>query len=681
MSQAAHAPGLVRAVAFVGPTGAGKTTLMEAMLAAADGPPKTNGARGGTGDSSPEARARGHSVELNLANFQFRGDRYAVIDCPGAVDFAAESDLALPAVDLAIVVAEPDPAKAILLQPVLKELERLGVPRLVFVNKVEQARGPIADLLAALAAVSAAPIVARQLPIWTDDHVTGYVDLALEQAFAYRDNAPSERVEASPEVLAEEADARFHMLEQLADFDDVLLEQLIADEAPDPSQIFGDLTRELNEGLIVPVFFGDALKGHGVRRLLKAIRHDADAPPAAARRFGVNGPGAYVIKTTYAGQAGKLALARVLGGDMVDGAEIGLPDGERSRAGGLFAVQGAEFRKINQAQSGEIVAIGKLAHAQAGQFLSLNGHAQSIACDLTHRPPAYALAISAKVRNDDVRLSSALAKLIEEDPVLTLSQVAQTRQTVLSGQSEAHLRLTLERLKRRFGVDVDAVPPATPYEETITGSVTQHARHKKQTGGHGQFADVTVEIRALPRGSGFAFSQKITGGVVPKQWIPAVEQGVRDAMARGPLGFPVTDVSVTLVDGAYHSVDSSEMAFRQAGRMAMDEGLRRCGPCLLEPVERLAIHVPTAWTSSLTSSLPSRRGQVLGIRPRDGWNGWDTVEAYLPTAERHDLIGELRSLSQGLGAFEFNLDHMAELSGRGAEEIIQGRSAERRGVG
>jgi len=681
MSAEALTPGMVRVVALVGPTGAGKTALAEAMVAAAEGRPRTNGARAGLGDSSPEARSRGHSVELNLAGFTFLNDRYALIDCPGAVDYAAESDLALPAADLAIVVAEPDPAKAALLQPVLKELERLGVPRLVFVNKIDQARPPTADLLNALAAVSAAPIVARQLPIWTDDHVTGYVDLALERAFAYRDNAPSERVEPSPDVLEQESDARFHMLEQLADFDDVLLERLIADETPDPGLIFGDLTRELNQGLIAPVFFGDALKGFGVRRLLKAIRHEADAPGSAARRFGVAGPGAYVIKATYAGQAGKLALARVLGGGMADGAEVVLPDGERSRAGGLFSVQGGELKKINQAEAGEIVAIGKLAHAQAGQFLSLGGAPQTIGCDLTRRPPAFALAISARLRNDDVRLSSALAKLIEEDPVLTLSQVSETRQTVLSGQSDAHLRLTLERLKRRFGVDVDAVPPATPYAETITAPVTQHARHKKQTGGHGQFADVTVEIRPLPRGSGFVFSQKITGGVVPKQWIPAVEQGVRDALAKGPLGFPVVDLAVTLVDGAYHSVDSSEMAFRQAGRMAMDEGLRRCGPCLLEPVERLAIHVPSTWTSGLTASLPSRRGQVLGIGPREGWRGWDTVEAFLPTAERHDLIGEIRSLSQGLGTFEFNLDHMAELTGRGAEDIINSRVGERRGQG
>ena len=677
---AAHAPSLVRAVALAGPTGAGKTTLMEAMLAAGGGRAQRNG--GGTvGDTTPEARARGHSVELNVAGFEHMGDRYVLVDCPGAVDFAAEGDLALPVVDLVVVVADPDPAKATLLQPLLRELERLGVPHLLFINKMDQARTPLAELLSALGAVSAAPVVAQQLPTWAGDHVSGVIDLPLERGFGYRDGGRPETFAPPDDVLAEEQDARFHMLEQLADFDDVLLEKLVADEAPETELIFADLVRELNEGVIVPVLFGDAAKGFGVERLLKAIRHDTGSPGATAKRLGVEGPGAYVIKTTYAGQAGKLALARVLGGPVTDGAEIILPDGEKSRAGGLFAIQGGALKKIDQAQAGDVIAIGKIDHSRAGQFLSFNGKARAVSCGVAARPPVYGWAISAKVRNDDVRLSGALAKLIEEDPALSLSQEAQTHQTLLSGQSEAHLRLTLERLKRRFGVEVATASPATPYQETITGRVSQHARHKKQTGGHGQFGDVTVEIAPLPRGSGFAFSQRITGGVVPKQWIPAVEQGVRDAMEKGPLGFPVVDVAVTLTDGSYHSVDSSEMAFRQAGRLAMDEGLRRCGPILLEPIERLEFHVPSTCTSGVTSLLSARRGQVLGFGPWEDWRGWDLVEAYLPRAERYELIGELRSLSQGLGSFELSFDHMSELNGRLADDVVQRQRGEKRASG
>jgi elongation factor G len=449
------------------------------------------------------------------------------------------------------------------------------------------------------------------------------------------------------------------------------MEKLLSDETPDLAMVFADLVRDLNEGLVVPVLFGDAMKGYGVRRLLKAIRHDVAAPSAAAERLGVDGPGAFVFKTSYAGQAGKLAYARVLGGPVGDGADFVLPDGARNRAGGLFSVQGATLNRINQAHPGDVIAIAKVEQAKAGQFLSLSGAARTVACELAPRPPAFSLAISAKARQDDVKLSTALARLIEEDPALSLTQEAETHQSLLSGQSETHLQLTLERLKRRFGIDVAAAPPATPYLETISGGVTQHARHKKQTGGHGQFGDVTVEIKAQPRGGGFAFSQRITGGVVPRQWIPAVEQGVRDAMAKGPLGFPVVDVAVALIDGGYHSVDSSEMAFRLAGRAAMDEGLRHCASHLLEPVERVTIHVPTHCTSGVTSLLSAKRGQVLGFQPREGWKGWDTVEAYLPKAERFGLIGELRSLSQGLGSFEFAFDHLAEVTGRLADDIVK----------
>ena len=672
----AHAPGVVRAVALVGPTGVGKTSLMEAMLIAAGARAARTGAAGPmVGDSSPEAKARGHSVELNFASFDYLDDSYAVIDCPGAVDFAAESDFALPAVDLAVVVAPPDPAKAILLQPTLKELERLGVPRLIFVNRMDQAHPPLGDLLQAFGAVSEAPVVARQLPTWSGEHVSGYVDLALERAFAYREGAPSERVTPSDDVLAEEQDARFHMLEQLADFDDDLLEQLVSDVTPPQETVFADLVRELNEGLIAPVFFGDALKGFGVRRLLKALRHDASSPQSAAARLGADRPSAYVIKTAYAGQAGKLAHVRVLGGPISDGAELVLPGGEKYRAGGLFQVQGAALKKIAQAQAGDVVAIGKLDDAKAGQLLTVGGAPKTTPAPVAPRAPVFGLAISAKVRNDDVRLSTSLSKLVEEDPALTFTQDADIHQTVLNGQSDAHLRLALERLKRRYNVDVNTTRPDTPYRETITGSVTQHARHKKQTGGHGQFGDVIVEIKPQKRGEGFAFTQRITGGVVPRQWIPAVEAGVRDGLAKGPLGFPVVDVSVTLIDGSYHSVDSSEMAFRQAGRLAMDEGLRKCGSTLLEPIEKVTIHVPNNCTSGVTSMLSTKRGQVLGFGPREGWRGWDTVQAYLPRSERGDLIGELRSLSQGLGTYEFTFDHMTEVSGRVADEIIQKHGA------
>ncbi|MDR3512117.1 MAG: elongation factor G [Caulobacteraceae bacterium] len=672
-----HSAGTVRALALTGATGAGKTTLLHAMLTAAGALDRRSGGVGeGVGDASPEARARGHSVELNMAGFEFMGDRYAVIDCPGSVEFSAEADFALPCVDLAVVVADPEPEKAVLLQPTMKMLERLGVPHILFVNRIDQAHGSLPALLAALAPISAAPLVARQIPIWKGEQVSGFVDLALERAFVYRAGQPSERVDLPPDLVESEGEARFHMLEQLADFDDALMEQLLSDAIPDRDAVFADLVREMNEGLIVPVFLGSAQNGFGVRRLLKALRHELRSPGAAAERLGVTGTGAYVFKTAQAGQAGKLAYARVLGGKLADGAELTLPGGERARIGGLFAVQGAALKKIAAADPGDVVAIGKIEHATPGEVMSAGGEVRAIAVRPSARPPLYAVAVAAKTRGEDVRLSSALAKLVEEDQGLQLTHDAETREVLLQGQGEGHVRLALERLKRKYGLEVATNHPATPYKETIRAPVTQHARHKKQSGGHGQFGDVTIEIQPLPRGAGFTFGQKITGGVVPKQWIPAVEQGVRDALTKGPLGFPVVDVAVTLVDGGYHTVDSSEMAFRAAGRLAMDEGMRRSGSCLLEPIEKLVIHAPSSSTSHVTSALSARRGQILGFGPREGWPGWDRIEAFLPRAERLELIGELRSVSQGLGAYEAAFDHMAELAGRQADEItLKARSA------
>jgi elongation factor G len=657
----------VRAIALIGPNGSGKTTLFESLLHASGATTQP----GSVGDASPEARAAGQTVELNLAGFEFMDDRYAVVDCPGSVEFVCEMDCGLPAVDMALIVIDPDPARANLLQPYLREIEQLGVPHAIFVNKIDQARVRVEELMAALQPMSTTPLVARQIPIWKDDHVSGFIDLALERAFIYRTGQPSEQVDIPPDLAGEEADARFHMLEQMADFDDELMEQLLSDIVPSRDAVFGDLVKEIRDGQITPVFFGSAQQEFGVRRLLKALRHDTPGPEVAAERIGAQGPSAYVIKTSHAGQAGKLAYARVFGGALADGSELTLPGGERGRVSGLFSVHGQATKKIASAMAGDIVALGKIEAAHAGDLLSAGREGRSAKIEPIARHPLYELAIATRDRKDDVRLSGALAKLVEEDGGLHLIHDAEAHEMRLAGQGDSHLRIALDRLRRRYGVEVATQMPSTPYKETIKKPVTQRGRHKKQTGGHGQFGDVVIEIRPLGRGEGFQFIDRITGGVVPRQWIPAVEQGVRDAMERGPLGFPVVDVAVTLVDGSYHTVDSSEMAFRQAGRLAMSEALQQANPILLEPIEKLTIYAPSTTTSKINSAISSRRGQILGFDGREGWKNWDAIEVYLPHHERQDFILELRSLTQGLGSFDAAFDHMVELTGRKAEEVSQ----------
>ena len=649
----------VRAIAVVGPTGAGKTALIHSLQSAASG---------GAGHAG---EAAGQSVDLSIKSIDFMGDQYALIDTPGAVDFQAEADFALPAVDLALVVADPEPDKAILLQPFLKEIERLGIPRALFVNKIDLAHGRVRDLLSALQPMSAAPLVARQIPIWKDEHVAGFVDLALERAFIYRPGKESERIDMPADLAEREAEARFHMLEQLADFDDALMEQLLSDAMPTRDAIFTDLVNETREGLIAPVFFGAAAQGFGVRRLLKALRHDTPEPALAAERLGVSGAGAYVLKISHAGQAGKLAYARIFGGALGDGAEFTLSDGARGRAGALFSVQGAQTKKVAAAAEGDVIAIGKLDPVAAGDILSTGAASPKARSAPIPRFPVFQLAISTKDRKDDVRLSGALSKLAEEDAGLAIHHDQDSHEIILLGQGDAHLRVVLDRLKKRFNVEVDTARPSTPYRETIRKSATQRGRHKKQSGGHGQFGDCVIEVGPRARGEGFAFEDKITGGAIPRQWIPAVEIGVRDAMEKGPLGHPVVDVAVSLIDGSYHTVDSSELAFRTAGRIGMSEALAACDPVLLEPIEKLTIFTPSTGTPRINSAVSSRNGQILGFEGRDGWPGWDKIEVYLPHAERQDFISELRSMTQGLATFESVFDHMVEVTGRRAEEAMK----------
>ncbi|HJS41721.1 MAG TPA: elongation factor G, partial [Sphingomicrobium sp.] len=492
--------------------------------------------------------------------------------------------------------------------------------------------------------------------------------------YHYQPGAPSEQV-AMPEALhAREAEARTQMLEQLADHDDTLLEQLLMDQVPEAQTIFADLARETGENLGVSVLFGSASSCWGVRRLLKALRHEAPGPESTARRLSVSDPSLYAFKVSHSGSVGRMALARVLGGEIAEGSDLKSRD-DTVRLGALFSVQGDKTTKVAKARNGDIVAVGKADELKAGQWLSKGTLPPDIEVEMPSRNAR--LAVQPADRKDDVRLASALAKLAEEDSALTIEHDDASHELRLRGVNDEHLNLVISRLKRRYGVEVTAQPCSIGYRESIRRPVKQHGRHKKQSGGHGQFGDVIIEVRPLGRGEGFQFEEKIHGGAIPRQYIPAVEQGVKDACEKGPLGgFPVVDVAVTLVDGSYHSVDSSELAFRTAGRIAMSEALAAATPHLLEPMQKIVVVTPSSATSRVSSTVASRRGQMLGLGPREGWPGWDRVEALLPEAELTGLEAELRSLSQGLATYEAEFDHLAELSGHLADKVVQLREAE-----
>lgn len=653
-----------RAVALVGPAGAGKTSLGEALLYAAGAIARLGNVDAGNsvGDASPQARARRGSTELNLLRFEWRGDHFLLIDAPGSPGFAADADRALAAADLALVVIDPDPAHAPLVEPVLRHLEAMSMPHALFVNKIDQARGSIEELLIALQPMSAAALVARQIPIRAGERIAGFVDLTLERAYHYEPGQRSKEVPLAAHLREDEATARFHMLEQLADHDDTLLEQLLMDEAPDLATIFGDLASETAAGLIVPVLFGSALNGFGIRRLLKMLRHDTPVAARTAERLGIDRGAINVFKISYGGTIGRLAYARVFGAELNEGSELVAVDGKPTRAGALFAIQGSTTTKTPRAEPGDIVGIAKADTAHAGDLIGIGVKPPAVAAPLVLPVANCTLAISVKDHKDEVRLSTALNRLVEEDPGLRWGQDDEARDTLLHGLNNEHLAVALDRLQRRYGVAVTTRRPAIAYRETIRKPATKRGRHKKQSGGHGQYGDVVIEIRPLGRGEGFRFEDKITGGAIPRQWIPAVEQGICDALTKGPLGFPVVDVAVALSDGSFHSVDSSELAFRTAGRIAMADALAEATPYLLEPLVHVTIRAPGSATSRVTSTVASKRGQVLGVAPLEGWSRWDCIEALLPGAELYDLEAELRSLSQGMARYEARFDHLAEVN-------------------
>jgi elongation factor G len=664
-----------KCIAIVGPFASGKTTLLEAILARTGAIPRQSPVSSGStvGDHSSEARAHQMSVEATVATTEFMGDSLTFVDCPGSIEFSFEAEPVLAACDIAVVVAEADEKKIPALQLIMRKLDDLGVPRILFLNKIDKGAAGVRDTLKLLQPASSAPLLLRQIPLRKNGIVIGSIDLALERAYVYREYAESEIAEIPSDEKAREVEARFSMLETLADHDDQLMEQLLDEIEPPKDAVFDDLAADLREGMVTPVLIGTAEKGNGVVRLLKAIRHDAPDVAATRRRLGLadgNNTVVQVMKTVHTAHGGKLSISRILSGSVADGTELFISGGGTAKVSGIYRMLGKDQAKLATAKAGDTVALGKLDEARTGATLSSvkGGIPALIGLDVPQ--PVYAVALRARERKDDVKLSAAIHRIADEDPSLHVHHHQDSSEMVISGHGEMHLRVTVERLEGKNQISVECHTPAVPYRETIKKSTTQRGRHKKQSGGHGQFGDVVLDIKPLPRGTGFQFSDTITGGVVPKQYIPSVEAGVRDYLKAGPLGFPVVDIAVNLADGSYHSVDSSDMAFQMAAKLAMREGMAACSPVLLEPVMKVEIYTPNDATAKITAIIPQRRGQILGYDARPGWPGWDIVEATMPQAAIGDLIIELRSATAGVASYSAHFDHMAELSGRLADEAM-----------
>ncbi len=663
-----------RNVAIVGPYSSGKTTLLESILFVTKQISRKGSIKeqNTVSDSSTEARDRHMSVELSVAATEHQGIELTFLDCPGSVEFVQETYNALVGAGVVVVVCEPLVEKVLTLAPLFKFLDDWEIPHLVFINKIDRSAYGYREILQALKAVSSRPLVPQQYPIHQGQQCIGYIDLVSEQAYQYHPQQPADPIPLPADLLELEQITRQEMLETLAEFDDHLLEELIEEIEPPSAEILQDLKQELSADLIVPVFFGMAEDDFGVRPLLDALVKEAPSPEITTQRRGLATKVAdpedtivQVLKTYFTAQGGRLSLVRVWQGELTEGITL---NGERTS--GIYQLRGQQQIPLQRAAMGSIVALGKLEHASTGDTLSNGTNPISPLPRAEILAPVYALAIAPEKRKDEVKLSTALGKLLAEDPSLYWEQHGDTREVILWGQGEVHLQVALARLDRKYNLPMSTDLPQIPYRETIRRSTNSHGRYKHQSGGHGAFGDVYLDIKPLGRGEGFQFHQTIVGGVVPRQYIPGVETGVREYLQHGPLGFPVVDVDVTLTNGSHHSVDSSEQAFKQAARIAMTEGMNQCNPVLLEPILEITVSVPNDFTSKALQLITGKRGQILGYDRIADWNSWDTVTGYLPQAEMHNFIIELRSLTLGVGFFHWKQDHLQEVPDKLAQAIL-----------
>ncbi|MDQ2865386.1 MAG: elongation factor G [Candidatus Eremiobacteraeota bacterium] len=652
----------LRNIAFVGPHHAGKTTLVEAVLAYCGAISRRGTIADGTTvtDCEPEDIAHAQSTTVGFAHGSCGDIDVTIVDCPGFIDFFEETKMALSGVDAAVIVVEADPARIVQTQTIVDILKARRVPHCFVINKLDRPGAAFEATLEALQAAYGRHVVAQEWPFGAAEDFCGYVDLALMEARAF-DESGKERSAEIPAALAMRAQrAHIELLEAMADFDDRLMEELLEGIEPPIEEVEQDLCEECSHDQIVPVLAAAGANGAGIAALVKAIQRwfpspadarctDAQGRPIAADR---EGPiVARVIKTSIHPQSGKLSIVRVFSGTIkTDSALTDITrDGEKVRVGGLYRLQGKKQEAVTEAIAGSIVAIARLEPVKTGDTLTGNGH-QVLLPNGKPGEAVFAIAIKPKERIDEAKVFQMLGRIVDEDPSLNLARADVTNEFLLLGSGEAHVAIAVERLSRKYKVDIETAPPQIPYQETIAGSTEVHSRYKHQTGGHGQFADVWLRFEARERGSGVSFTDKIVGGVVPRHFIPAVEKGVREALMHGQNGHPVTDIHVTLYDGAYHDVDSSEQAFKTAAGMGVREALPKCHPTMLEPVSRVTVTVPIRHTSAVIAQLTGKRGQILGMTPAER-SGFDIVEADVPQVELSRYITELRTATQGLATF------------------------------
>lgn len=629
----------VRAIGIIGPSQSGKSALIEGIA----------GIEG----------ARASPLKLNgdtaITPFEFMGDRWAALEVPGGHDAQSQIGPVLVACDAAVLCVPAQVDAAVLAAPYLRFLDEAGIPTFLFINKIDAAAERVAEIVAALQHYCRHAIVLRQVPIREGDEITGVIDLISERAWAYHDGQRSSLVELPEAMREREQQARSELLEAFADYDDSLLEQIIEDKVPVAKDVYPVSTQALQHHNLVPAFLGSATHGNGLQRLLKSLRHEVPSVDTLRGRLGLGEDvRAAVCLADYKKHLGRICLFRAL--------EDGLGQKSRLAGGELGGLNALDARSPVNAplSAGEFAVTIKSDHILPARLLTENETAPLPAWAETH-PPALRRLVHSVHEKDEAKLSTALVRLSEIDPGLMLAQDESSGSLVIGVQGQQHLNAIVEKLSDAFGIDVECSPVTAALRETIRGKTSIHHRHRKQSGGAGQFADVVIDMGPLSRGSGFFFDETVKGGAVPRKYIPSVEAGAKDALAKGPLGYPVVDVKVELKDGKSHSVDSSDFAFRTAGHNAVKEALETAGTMILQPVMSVEIQVPSVFNGSLVQLVSGLKGQLLGFDTHPDCEGWDVFRALLPMASEEELSRALGSATRGTAWFRSELDHYEEV--------------------
>ena len=674
-------PEKIRNVVLVGHGGSGKTSLAEALLFTAGVTTRAGRVEDGNTvtDFEPEEIERQISLSLALASFTWQGHKVNIIDAPGYAGFLGDARSALRAADLALFVVSGVDGVEVQTEILWDLAAAEGIPRAVFINKLDRERSSYARTLAELREVFGKRIAPVHIPIGSEHELSGIVRVVSNRGHSYTGNNPVGSLIEPPEELADAVlETHTALVESVVETDDELMEKYFEGEEPSREQMVGVIHQGMLDGEVFPVLIGSASTLIGIDTLAdflvdfgpNPLEH-ATPPLAVGEDFEVDPDGpavAYVFKTISDPYVGRVSLFRVFSGAIEADDELGhAGHSGRVRMHNLFFMQGKDHHDAQRVVTGDLAAVAKLESVVAGDTLHSPGTNLRIA-PVVFPKPVMSLAVFPKAAQDEEKLSTALSKIAEEDPTLHVERRAETKETVLSGLGDTHLDVSVARLARKFGVEVDTAVPTVPYRETITGSADAEGKHKKQSGGRGQFGVAFVKFEPLPRGSGYEFVNGIKGGSIPRQYIPAVDKGVQEGLNRGILaGYPTIDVRATVYDGKYHSVDSDELSFRMAGILAVRAAAANMRPVLLEPIVKANIRVPEEYMGDVIGDLNAKRGRVLGM---DSDGRLRVVTAEVPLAEMQRYAIDLRSITGGRGSFEVEFDHYQEVPHNEAEKVI-----------